>query len=61
VAEPRWRLLSKADALPKRSTESGRLLPKPFAVYQSLEALSPREPTRILEKNEDQNLKKWPQ
>jgi hypothetical protein len=61
VAEPRWRLLSKADALPKRSTESGLLLPKPFAVCQSLKGLSPREPTRILEKNQDQNLKKSPQ
>jgi hypothetical protein len=61
VVEPRWRLLSKADALPKRSTESGLLLTKPFAVPQSLKALSPREPTRILEKNRNPNLKKWPQ
>jgi hypothetical protein len=61
VAEPRQLLLSKADALPKRSTGSGLLLLKPFAVCQNLKMLSSREPTRILEKNRDSNLTKWPQ
>jgi hypothetical protein len=38
--------------------ESWPSLPKPFAVSQSPKGLSPREPTRILEKNQDPNLKK---
>jgi hypothetical protein len=41
--------------------ESWPSLTMPFAVFQSLEALSPREPTRILETNRNPNLKKWPQ
>jgi hypothetical protein len=57
VAEPRQLLLSKTDALPKCSTEIGRLPPKPFAVCQNLEALSPREQPAFWKRTETQTLK----
>jgi hypothetical protein len=51
----------KLTPCPNAQQESGLLPPKPFAVFQNLKTLSPREPTRILETKRDQNLKKWPQ
>jgi hypothetical protein len=57
VSKPRWRLLSKADALPKRSTKSGLLPLKHFALRKASKRLHHESQPAFWKRTKTQTLK----